>query len=63
MSDQDRSSLYNINTIFSRQVMRKKKLIKGFLVHPIPNSPHKHHKNYVAEDNENLLTRSWELKG
>ena len=43
--------------------MRKKKLIKGFLVHPIPNSPNKHHKNYVAEDKENLLMRSWELKG
>ena len=41
MSDQDRISPYNINTMASRQVMRIKKkiLIWGLLVDPIPNSP------------------------
>ena len=42
MSDQDRISPYNINTISSRQVMRIKKNInylKGLLVDPISNSP------------------------
>ena len=40
MSDQDRISPYNINTMVSRQVMRIKKetLIWGLLVDPIPNS-------------------------
>ena len=40
-SDQDRISLYNINTMASRQVMRIKKkiLIWGLFVDPIANSP------------------------
>ena len=39
MCDQDRISLYTINTISSRQVMKIKKiLIRGLLVDPIPNS-------------------------
>ena len=39
MCDQDRISLYTINTISSRQVMKIKKiLIRGLLVDPILNS-------------------------
>ena len=39
MSDQDRISPYNINTISSRQVMRGKKIsIRGFLFDPISSS-------------------------
>ena len=42
MSDQDRISPYNINTISSRQVMRIKKIsIRGLLVDPIVYSPSK----------------------
>ena len=36
--DQDRISPYQINTISSRQVMRKKISARGILVDPIPNS-------------------------
>ena len=41
LSDQDRISPYNINTISSRQVMRIKKTLsaRGSWVDPIPNSP------------------------
>ena len=40
MSDQDRISPYNINTMLSRQVMRiKKNIIYGILVNPIPIFP------------------------
>ena len=40
MSDQDRISPYNINTISGGQVMRKRKIsIRGLLVDPIPSSP------------------------
>ena len=39
ISDQDRISPYDINTISSRQVMRIKKIsVRGLLVDPIPNS-------------------------
>ena len=39
MSDQDRISPQNINTILSKQVTRIKKIyIKGLLVDPIPKS-------------------------
>ena len=39
MSDQDRISPYNINTITIKQVMRIKKYkFKDFLVDPVPNS-------------------------
>ena len=55
MSDQDRISPCNINTISSIQVMRtkKKKPAKGLLVDPIPNSLNKHHKNCMADSKEN----------
>ena len=41
MSDQDRFSPYNINTISSRQVMKKKKKksILRLLIDPKTNSP------------------------
>ena len=40
MSDQDRISPHNVNTISSRQVMRLKKIeIKGLLVDLFSNSP------------------------
>ena len=40
LSDQDRISPYNVNTISSRQVMRIKKTINlGIIVDPIQNSP------------------------
>ena len=39
MSDQDRISLYNINTITGRQAMRiKKKTVRWVLVDSVPNS-------------------------
>ena len=39
MSDQDRISLYNINTITGRQAMRIKKIsFRWLLVDPVPNS-------------------------
>ena len=56
MSDQDRISPYNINTILSSHVMRteKKKSIRGLLLaDPIPNAPNKHHKIYMADSKEN----------
>ena len=42
MSDQDRISPYNINTMSSRQVMRikRKNINYGLQVDPIPNSPY-----------------------
>ena len=40
MSDQDRISPYNINTVSSGEVMRITKiLIRRFYVDPTPNSP------------------------
>ena len=40
MSDQERISPHNINTISSRQVMRiKKNVIKGLFFDPMTNSP------------------------
>ena len=56
MSDQDRISPYNINTISSRQVMRiigKKILFRGLIVDPVPNSPNQQYNNYMAESEEN----------
>ena len=56
MSDQDRISPYNINTISSRQVMRiigKKILFRGLIVDPVPNSPNQQYNNYMAEREEN----------
>ena len=56
MSDQHRLSPYNINTITCRKVMRIKKMsIRGLFVDPIPNSPSKHRKNYMADIKENYL--------
>ena len=31
-------------------------LIRGLLVNPKPNSPHKHHKNYMADHNQHFNT-------
>ena len=46
MSDQERISLNQINTISNRQVMRIKKTSAwGLLVDSIPNSQNKHHRN------------------
>ena len=55
MRDQDRISPYDIETISSRQVMRKKKnTIKGIIgVDPITNSPNQHHKICIADCKEN----------
>ena len=42
MSDQDRISPYNINTISSRQMMRmNKKIDQEIIIDPTPNSPNK----------------------
>ena len=42
MSDQDRISPYNINTISSRQMMRmNKKINQEIVIDPTPNSPNK----------------------
>ena len=55
MRDQDRISPYDIKTISSRQVMRKKKNTnKGIIgVDPITNSPNQHHKICIADCKEN----------
>ena len=55
MRDQDRISPYDIKTISSRQVMRKKKNTnKGIIgVDPIINSPNQHHKICIADCKEN----------
>ena len=53
MSDQDRISPYNINTISRRQVMRKTNIsIKGLLVDPISNSLNQLYKNCMADNEE-----------
>ena len=42
MSDQDRISPYNINTISSRQMMgMNKKIYQEIIIDPTPNSPNK----------------------
>ena len=54
MSDQNRVSPYNINTILSRKVMRiYSNIKKQLLVDPIPSSPDSHHKIYMADSKEN----------
>ena len=53
VSDQERISLYNINTESSRQVMRIKKIsIRGLLVDPIPNPLNWRYKNCIADSRE-----------
>ena len=54
MSDQNRVSPYNINTILTRKVMRIYQNIKWqFLTDLIPSSPNSHHKNCVPDSKEN----------
>ena len=53
MSDQDRISPYQIDTISNRQVMRKNVSAKGLLVDPIPNSQSLHYKSCIANGREN----------
>ena len=54
MSDQNRVSPYNINTILSRKVMRiYQNIKKQLLVDPIPSSPNSYHKNYMADSKKN----------
>ena len=54
MSDQDRISPYNINTISSRRVMGIKKISTGgSLVDPILNSPKSYWNNCNADSKEN----------
>ena len=54
MSDQDRISPYNINTISTRQVMRIKKTINlGIISYLILNSLNYHHNNCMILSKEN----------
>ena len=55
VSDQERTSLYNINTISSRQVMRiKKNISQGIVSWSNTNSPNQHHKSCIADNKEKL---------
>ena len=54
MSDQDRVSPYNINTILSKKVMRiYQNIKKPSLVDPITSSSNLHHENCVVDSREN----------
>ena len=54
MSDQDRISPYNIDTMSSRQVMRVKKYIdKGISFDPIATSPNQLQNNRMEDSREN----------
>ena len=54
MSDQERISPYNINTISTRQVMRIKKNINlGVLINTILNSLNWRYKNGIVDSKEN----------
>ena len=54
MSDQDRISPYNTNTVSSRQVMRINKIsTRGLSVDPMASSPNSHDKNCIADSKEN----------
>ena len=54
MSDQDRISPYNTNTVSSRQVMRINKISSGGLsVDPMASSPNSHDKNCISDNKEN----------
>ena len=53
LSDQERISPYNANTISGRQVMRMEKIsIKKLSVDSIPNSHKENHKNCMADTEE-----------
>ena len=53
-ADQDRISPYNINTISSRQVTRKKIIsIRRLFTDLKPSSPTQHHKNCFTDSREN----------
>ena len=54
-------SPHNINTIWSRQVLRIQENItfRGLLIDPIPNSPNSHNKNCMAEIRGNY---QWDLE-
>ena len=54
MSDQDRISLYNINTIIGRQAMRiKKKQLDGYLLIQYQILRTNIARNYIADSREN----------
>ena len=64
MSDQDRISLYNINTISSRQAMRIKKNISwGIIKWSNAKFSKLSSKEPYGRQLVELLIRSWELKG
>ena len=64
MSDQDRISPYNINTISSRLMMRIKKWsTRGLLIDPIPNSLKWNHKKSVENTKENNTHEILGVKG
>ena len=59
MSDQNRVSPYNINTILSRIVMKiYQNIKKQLLFDPIASSQNSHHKNCQADSKENY---KWDL--
>ena len=54
MSDQNRVSPYNINTMLSRIVMKiHQNIKKELLFDPIASSQNSHHKNCQADSKEN----------
>ena len=53
MSDKERISPYNINTISSTEEMRIKISIRELLIDPTPNSSNLHPKNYMTDSKEN----------
>ena len=64
MSDQDRISPYNINTISSRKVMRiKKNISKGIISWLNTKFSKLPSQELYGPQLEELLIRSWELKG
>ena len=64
MSDQDRISPYNINTISSRQVMRiKKSISEGIISWSNTKFSKLTSQHWYGRQQGELLMRSWELKG
>ena len=64
MSDQDRVSPYNINIISSRQVMRMKKNInQGIISWSNTKFSKLTPQELYDRQEQELLMRSWELKG
>ena len=53
MSDQDRTSPYNIMTVLSRKLIRIKKNYYWGIISSKPNSLNQHHKNHRAKSKEN----------